>query len=155
MPWYIALLLCFNVFKGTHTTTVGTVIFIAKFTDMQQVMQEHDLFQTVKHKQQGKIAQYKKVSAAPKGSITFWVYQAGTSKYIKLKLSVAWCQLTALFFTSGQKRQSTCTSSLPDESWFRSSVRMGGFVFFAHRAALLRVKWNGEQSAVNPVRECT
>lgn len=43
----------------------------------------------------------------------------------------------------------------PDESWLSGSVRVGGFVLFAHWAALLRVKWDGEQSAVNLVRECT
>lgn len=45
--------------------------------------------------------------------------------------------------------------SVPDHSWFSSSVRMGGFVPFARRATLLRVKRDWEQSAVNPVRERT
>lgn len=32
---------------------------------------------------------------------------------------------------------------------------MGGLVLFAHGTAILRVKWDREQSAVHPVRERT
>lgn len=49
----------------------------------------------------------------------------------------------------------TCPSALPYKSWFSSSVRVGGFVLSAHWTARLRMKWDGEQSAVNPVRERT
>lgn len=34
-------------------------------------------------------------------------------------------------------------------------MRVGGFGLFAQRTALLRVEGDWEQSAVNPVRECT
>lgn len=66
-----------------------------------------------------------------------------------LYIMMWWCSLLA------GKCMLTCTSTLPYKSWFSSSVRVGGFVLFAHRTALLRMKWDGEQSAVNPIRKCT
>lgn len=46
------------------------------------------------------------------------------------------------------------TLFVPDQSGLSSRVRVGRFVLFAHWTALLRVKWDRKQSAVDPVREC-
>ncbi len=105
--------------------------------------------QTLKGLEWNKNKKYKK----PK-LITLAIHQAGTNN-IKLKMTFSWFQLSALLFISDFKREPECTSSLPDQSWFSSSVRVGRFVLFAHRAALLRVKWHRKQSAIYPVREST